>query len=139
MIYVLKLKLFKLVQVSSYLLGKFLLLLGGFMSEINSTKTTTKDLDSKKVTPLKCLMGAALSGVLGFGLYLMTSSIAQTFAAKPVTSSNPIIINMSVAVRTIVVGMTALGTGVFSFVALGLIALGIQVLIQGLRKNSVSS
>lgn len=109
------------------------------MSEINSTKTTTKDLDSKKVTPLKCLMGAALSGVLGFGLYLMTSSIAQTFAAKPVTSSNPIIINMSVAVRTIVVGMTALGTGVFSFVALGLIALGIQVLIQGLRKNSVSS
>ena len=113
------------------------------MSEIDSTKTTSNNLDPKldpkKVTPLNCFIGALLSGSLGFAFYWMTSTMAQVYANKPVTSSNPIVINISVAVRTIVVGLIALGAGVFCFVALGMIALGVQLFIQGLRKNSLSS
>ncbi|MFW6295825.1 MAG: DUF3082 domain-containing protein [Halothece sp.] len=60
--------------------------------------------------------------------------IAQAFASKPITSTNPTAINISVAVRTLVVGMAALGTGLFSIVAVGLIALMIQTIIQQLKQ-----
>lgn len=95
--------------------------------------------DTKKVTPLRCLVGASISGVLGAALYFLTSAISQTYANQPITSTNPIIVNISVAVRTLVVGMVALGTFVFSFVALGLILLAIQLIIQSLKQRFTSS
>lgn len=83
-------------------------------------------------TPLRCLTGALISGGLGIALYSLTVSIAQTFAAKPIHSDNPAVVNIASAVRTLVVGMTALGTGIFGLVALGLVALAIQILVQQL-------
>ena len=83
-------------------------------------------------TPLRCFAGATISGGLGFALYKLMISIATTFANKPVTSDNPMVVSLSSAVRTLVVGVVALGTGIFGIVGIGLLALGIQLLIKQL-------
>lgn len=84
----------------------------------------------KPATPLRCFIGALIAGGLTIALYFLTSSIAQTFAAKPLPTSSTVAINIAVAVRTLVIGVSALGTGVFGLVAVGLVALGIQLIIQ---------
>jgi Protein of unknown function (DUF3082) len=62
-------------------------------------------------------------------------SIAQSFANKPVHSDNITVIKITVAVRTLVVGMTTLATGVFALAAVGLMGLALQILIQKLVKK----
>ncbi|MGK7914803.1 MAG: DUF3082 domain-containing protein [Prochloraceae cyanobacterium] len=108
------------------------------MSNSNSkqkSETSSTQTETKKVTPWSCLVGAVISGSLGSALYFLTSAIAQTFATKPIQSSNPFIINISSAVRTLVVGVAALGTGIFGVVTVGLVALAIQLLFQSLSKR----
>lgn len=85
--------------------------------------------------PLRCFGGAIVAGAIAFALYLLTSSIAQTFANKPLPSGNATAINIAIAVRTLVVGMSALGTGIFGLAALGLAALGVQILVKRLTKQ----
>jgi hypothetical protein len=58
-----------------------------------------------EITPLRCVTGSIISG--GFAS----------------------------AVRTLVVGIVALGAGIFGLVALGLFALSIQLLIQKLTTS----
>ncbi|MBV9387837.1 MAG: DUF3082 domain-containing protein [Chroococcidiopsidaceae cyanobacterium CP_BM_ER_R8_30] len=89
--------------------------------------------------PWRCLSGALIAGGIATALYFLTASIAQTFAAKPVHSTNPAVVNIASAVRTLVVGMSALGTGIFGLVAFGLVALAIQIFVQRLIKKPVSS
>ncbi|HIK32732.1 MAG TPA: DUF3082 domain-containing protein [Oscillatoriales cyanobacterium M4454_W2019_049] len=84
-------------------------------------------------TLLRSFSGAAIAGVLATGAYLLTRSIATTFAAKPIFSDNATAINISIAVRTLVVGICSLATFVFALAAIGLIAFGIQSVLQ---KNS---
>lgn len=86
-------------------------------------------------SPLRCLSGALISGGLAIPLYSLTVSIAQTFAAKPTHSNNPAVVSIASAVRTLVVGITALGTGIFGLVAIGLVALAVQILFQQLTKK----
>ncbi len=86
--------------------------------------------------PLNCLSGALISGGLATALYFLTTSIVQTFAAKPVHSNNLLVVNITAAVRTLVVGMSALATGIFGLVAIGLVALAIQLLVQKLSKRT---
>ncbi|MGL5834697.1 MAG: DUF3082 domain-containing protein, partial [Waterburya sp.] len=62
------------------------------------------------------------------------TSIVNTYATKAITSSNPIVINLTSAVRTMVMGVVAMATGVFGMVAIGLFLLGIQVAVQNLKK-----
>lgn len=95
-----------------------------------------KDLDEKKLTPWSCLSGAAISSFFAILLYRLTSSIAQTFVSKPIHSDSNFVINISSAVRTLVVGVTALGTGLFALATVGLVALAIQILIQDLNRKS---
>ncbi|HEY9803157.1 MAG TPA: DUF3082 domain-containing protein [Leptolyngbyaceae cyanobacterium] len=85
-------------------------------------------------TPLRCITGAAISGGLGYALYLLMISIATTFAKKPIHSDNQLVISLTSAVRTLVVGVVALGTGIFGIVTIGLLALAVQLLIQQLTK-----
>jgi len=91
---------------------------------------------------LRCITGSMIAAFFASGLYLLTASIAQTFASKPTHSDNITVINIASAVRTLVVGMVALGTGVFALAALGLMGLAIQLLIQRLikrmKKNSAA-
>lgn len=105
------------------------------MSEDTSQDLVSAASSSNKVTLLRCLIASALSGGLAIAIYSLMMSIVQTYANKPVASANPIVVNLTVAVRTIVIGMAALGTGVFGLVALGLFLLGIQVAIQNLRQR----
>lgn len=105
------------------------------MSESSSQEKSDKD----KVTPLRCLVGAFISGGLAGGLYLLTYSIAITFATKPITAKSQFAINIASAVRTLVVGMASLGTFIFAFVAFGLVLLAIQLTIQGIKQKLTSS
>ncbi|MGF1517795.1 MAG: DUF3082 domain-containing protein [Nodosilinea sp.] len=79
---------------------------------------------------LKCFSGSLIAGTIALLAYRLTVSIAATFAAKPILSDNPAVMNLASAVRTLVVGMVALGTGVFGLAGLGLFLLGLQLLIQ---------
>ncbi|MEO0867446.1 MAG: DUF3082 domain-containing protein [Cyanobacteria bacterium J06642_11] len=86
--------------------------------------------DQKKATPLRCFTGAAVSGTFSMLCYRMMVAIATSFAAKPIVSEKVVVLNISAAVRTLVVGIVALGAGVFGIAALGLFLLGVQLLIQ---------
>ena len=86
--------------------------------------------EKPSATPLRCFTGSLTAGAFSLLAYRLTTSIATSFANKPVTSSNPAVVNISAAVRTLVVGIVALGAGVFGIAALGLAALGIQLLVK---------
>lgn len=92
-----------------------------------------------KVTPQSCLLGSVLSGFLAFLLYGLTQSIAQTFAHKPITVTQQWAIQLASAVRTLVVGMSALATGLFMVTTVGLILLAIQLVIQKMKPDPSSS
>ncbi len=81
-------------------------------------------------TPLRCIIGALISGVLTYGLYSLMVAIATTYANKPIASNSQLAANIASAVRTLVIGVTALGTGVFGMVTIGLLALAVQLVIQ---------
>jgi hypothetical protein len=100
--------------------------------------STTRSSGSAQTspTPWRCLIGAVISGGLAIALYSLTTAIAHTFASKPIHSDNPAVINIASAVRTLVVGITALGAGIFGVVAIGLVALAIQLLVQKITKRS---
>ncbi|MDX2213500.1 MAG: DUF3082 domain-containing protein [Oculatellaceae cyanobacterium bins.114] len=98
----------------------------------NPTPSPQPPQDSTYVppTPLRCFIGASIAGGLGTALYFLTISIAQTFATKPLPSGNAVAVNIAIAVRTLVVGMSTLATSVFAIATLGLVALGIQLLFK---------
>ena len=102
----------------------------------NEPTSSNSQIDTSltKATPLRCFFAASISGGIAFCLYLLFNSVVQTYATKAVTSTNPVVINLTAAVRTMVMGIVALGTGVFGVVALGLFLLGIQVTLRSMRK-----
>ncbi|AFZ24130.1 Protein of unknown function (DUF3082) [Cylindrospermum stagnale PCC 7417] len=107
------------------------------MSEPNITPQTDTS-GQVPPTPLRCVTGAAFSGGLGYAMYTLMIAIATTFATKPIRSDNPMVVNIGSAVRTLVVGVVALGTGIFGLVAVGLLALAVQLLVQQLQKPKSS-
>ncbi|MEB3212231.1 MAG: DUF3082 domain-containing protein [Leptolyngbyaceae bacterium] len=101
------------------------------------TEHSSAEVDSKPVsalstkpTPLRCFTGAFIAAPLGYGLYVLTRAIAQTFAEKPVSTANALATKISILVRTLVVGVGALGTGIFAITTLGLVLLGLQLLFK---------
>ena len=97
------------------------------------TEPAPPTTDPKKdVTPLRCLLGLSISAALAWGLYSLTSAIAITFATKPILSQNQIVQRIGSAVRTLVLGVASMATFIFGFVAIGLILLAIQLVIQSL-------
>jgi hypothetical protein len=81
-------------------------------------------------TPLRCILGAIVAGFIASLLWRLTNSIAISFASTPIDSPNMIVIRMSTAVRTLVVGMSSLGTGIFALAAVGLTGLALQLLFS---------
>jgi uncharacterized membrane protein len=92
--------------------------------------------NAEKVTPVRSLVGAAISGAMATVLYFITSNIAESLASKPLPTGATAI-NIAVAVRTLVLGVAALGTFVFALVSFGLLALTVQMLLQ--KPNDTSS
>jgi hypothetical protein len=101
------------------------------MAEQPTSGETTELAPVAKI--LKCFSGSFVAGTIALLAYRLTLSIAATFAAKPIISDNPAVMNIASAVRTLVVGMVALGSGVFGLAALGLFLLGFQLIFQRLR------
>lgn len=79
-------------------------------------------------SPWRYSIGAAIATALGIGMYSLTASIAHTFATKPPTANSIFALKISLAVRTLVVGVSTLATGLFALAAFGLIALTIQTI-----------
>ncbi|MEM7594402.1 MAG: DUF3082 domain-containing protein [Cyanobacteria bacterium P01_A01_bin.83] len=92
------------------------------------------EIKEDKTTPLRCFASSLISGTIAYGAYSLLQSITQTYGAKAITSTNPLVINITTAVRTLVMGIVALGTGVFSLATVGLFLLGIQLALQKLNK-----
>ncbi|MBN3907419.1 MAG: DUF3082 domain-containing protein [Nostoc sp. NMS1] len=107
------------------------------MNDKNLTPPTDTKIQGA-ASPLRCLIGAVVSGGMGYALYSLMIAIATNFASKPLHSINPLVIKISSAVRTLVVGVVALGSGIFGIVAIGLLALGVQLLMQQLSKQKSS-
>ena len=101
--------------------------------------TPSSDTPKTPPSPVRCLIGSLISGGLAYALYLLTTSIAQSFAAKPIHSNNVLVLNITVAVRTLVVGVSMLATGVFALVTIGLVALAVQLFIQQLRNHNAGN
>lgn len=101
---------------------------------MTNSPTRTETSTTPQETPLgpgRCLVGALIAGAIAFGCYEMTAAIASTFAAKPITSDNFTVQRIAAAVRTLVVGITSLGTGVFGLATFGLLGLAIQLAVRG--------
>lgn len=110
------------------------------MSNSTSTEQEKNEISpvenvAEKVTPLRCLLGAFISGGLTYGMYSLTAAIIGTYGSKPIASKNQLAINIASAVRTLVMGVSTLATFIFAFVTVGLILLAIQLTFQGLRKT----
>jgi hypothetical protein len=71
-----------------------------------------------------------VAGAIAYVLYTMTANIAYTFVTKPIHTDNYTAQRIAAAVRTLVVGLAALGTGIFGLASLGLLGLGIQILVR---------
>ena len=100
---------------------------------IASNADSTLDPEQKEITPLRCLFSSIISAGISFCLYLLLNSIVQGFAAKTVTSSNPLVIKLTSAVRTMIMGVTALGMGITGLIAIGIFLLGIQVMFKNIK------
>jgi hypothetical protein len=89
-------------------------------------------------TPLRCLTGSLIAGSMSIAMYALTSKIATTFATKPMIQKTNMAVNIATALRTLVVGSTALGAAVFGIIAIGLIGLAIQVAFSN-QKSTTNS
>ena len=87
-------------------------------------------------SPLRCLGGSIVAGGIAIVLYRLTSAIAIAFASKPLHTDNFTTQRISAAVRTLIVGLSSLGTGIFALAAFGLFALGIQLLLKRSNDNT---
>lgn len=77
-------------------------------------------------TPGRCFRGAVIAAALAVAMYALTKSMVTVLAGVPIPSS-PFAANISLAVRTLVIGVSTLATGLFSLATLGLLALGIKL------------
>ena len=84
-------------------------------------------------TPLRSSLGALIASGMAIALYRVTNSISQNFAHKPLHSDNALVVKITIAVRTLVVGLSTLATFIFAIVAAALVALAIQATIQKLN------
>ena len=100
------------------------------------TPTEQPITDSK---PLPSPWRSSLGGVIAFGLaialYRVTGSISQGFAQKPLHSDNALVVKISIALRTLIVGLSTLATFIFAIVAVALVALAIQAVVQQLKQR----
>lgn len=104
--------------------------------KIHMTQTTPPE--ATLPSPLKCLTGALIAGTMSIAMSAMTSRIATTFATRPMVQKTNMAVNIATAVRTLVVGATALGTVTCGIIAIGLIGLAIQVAFGKPRSNTES-
>jgi hypothetical protein len=100
------------------------------IKEIDVSASKPSASESKRITPLRCFLSAIVAGAIALFFYNSAGVIAGIFAQTRVESDNFIVLRMSSAVRTLVIGLFALGAGVFGMAAVGLTGLGLQTLFK---------
>ncbi|WP_009632193.1 DUF3082 domain-containing protein [Synechocystis sp. PCC 7509] len=106
---------------------------------MNNLPPTEPPTDLKPLpTPLRSSLGAVIASGLAIALYRVTSAISLSFAQKPLHSDNALVVKITIAVRTLVVGLSTLATFIFAIVAFALFALAIQATIQKLKQSPSS-
>lgn len=88
------------------------------------------------LSPWRCWLGTGVAGGMAAVMYILTLTIAQSFA-QHTPGGNALSLQLAVTVRTAVIGIAALGTGVFALIALGLFFLGVKVALPA--KSSPSN
>ncbi|NJN23700.1 MAG: DUF3082 domain-containing protein [Acaryochloridaceae cyanobacterium RL_2_7] len=97
----------------------------------DSAETLTQtDENKKETTTLRAWSGALMSGTIAMVMYKLTYSIAYSYATHPSVSSSQVAQRISAAVRTLVVGLSTMATGLFAIATLGLFLLGIKLLLE---------
>jgi Protein of unknown function (DUF3082) len=81
-------------------------------------------------TPLKNLVGASISALLSTGLYLLTNSVAQKLALSPFREAESLAAKIGAIVRTFLLAVGTGATMIFGVVAIGLVFLTIQQVLQ---------
>lgn len=112
------------------------------MNEPTPTQKSNSSVTETNTNPpsiLSCITGSIVAAIMAIASYFINSSIAQYFVDRPIHSSNYLVVNITSAVRTLIIGISTLATGVFSLIALGLLALAIQVTIQQLKQQTPST
>ena len=107
------------------------------MNKPDDKSSITKP-NKKEVTPISCFFASVVSGTIALAVYNLMIAIAETYADKPVIAKSVLAVKIATAVRTLVVGVAALGTGVFALVAVGLFLLGIQLTVKSLTDKESS-
>jgi hypothetical protein len=93
--------------------------------------TSSENKPKSLPSPFQCFTSSLVAGGMSAGMYMLTSNIATHFAAKPIDEqTSTLAIRVAVTVRTLLVGITALGMAVFGIIGVSLFALGIQVLLN---------
>ena len=100
-------------------------------------ETPENPLSTRRI--LRAFTGSMMAGIFAMLFYKMLVAVATSFANKPVTSDNITVINLSAAVRTLVLGSITLGTGVFAISAIGLTLLGLQMIWQRFTSSSAET
>ena len=100
----------------------------------NPTPNSSSEISGQvPPTPGRCFRGALIAGGLSFAMYGLNQAIIHALAGVPLPNKSVAAANIAVAVRTLVVGVSTLTTAIFVIATLGLLALGIQLLIQQKR------
>lgn len=103
-------------------------------SETASPTASENPLSTGRI--LRAFTGSLIAGTIALLCYKMLMAVSTALANKPVQSDNITVINLSEAVRTLVLGIIALGTGVFAISAIGLLLLGVQMIWQRFKQPS---
>lgn len=80
-------------------------------------------------SPLRCWTGTAVAGSMAIAAYFATQKIAFAFANHPATGNN-LALRISITVRTLLIGISALATGMFLIISVSLFLLGIKSLLN---------
>jgi hypothetical protein len=102
---------------------------------MSSDNPPKQKLGEGMTSPWSAFLGSGISSGFAIALYLLTTSIVSTFADKPMTSDNPTTINITIAVRTLVMGMAAMATAVFALIAVGLLILTLQLIWERFQSS----
>lgn len=97
---------------------------------------STSESQKKEVSPLSCFFASVVSGGIATMVYSLMQAIATTYADKPIVGKSALALKIATLVRTLVVGIAALGAGVFALVAVGLFLLGIQLTMQKMTNKA---
>lgn len=80
-------------------------------------------------SPLRCWSGTMVAGGMSYVAFLLTQNVVASFASKPATG-NQLALQIASTVRTLVMGVFTMATGVFGVIAVGLFLLGVKSLLS---------